>query len=121
MQSIFSPPSRAIKVSLRSPAFCGRAAGLKMLCFVQVYDYANNYVLMLARMYERRMKGYAAFGYVIDAEAFPPVPPTAARVPAPFHVAEPSLYIAQRRKELRDRPLANSLAGEGFEPSTFGL
>ena len=48
--------------------------------FVQVYDYVDNYVLMLARMYERRLKGYAAIGYVIDAETFPPVPPTAAHV-----------------------------------------
>jgi superfamily II DNA or RNA helicase len=48
--------------------------------FVQVFEYVDNYVLMLARMYERRLKGYAAIGYVIDAETFPPVPPTAAHV-----------------------------------------
>jgi len=34
--------------------------------FVQVYDYVDSYVLMLARMYERRLKGYAAIGYVIE-------------------------------------------------------
>ncbi len=39
--------------------------------FVQVYDYVDNYVLMLARMYERRLKGYAAIGYVIEQETFP--------------------------------------------------
>lgn len=39
--------------------------------FVQVYDYVDNYVLMLARMYERRLKGYAAIGYVIEAETLP--------------------------------------------------
>ena len=39
--------------------------------FVQVYDYVDNYVRMLARMYERRLKGYAAIGYVIEQEAFP--------------------------------------------------
>jgi superfamily II DNA or RNA helicase len=33
---------------------------------VQVYDYVDNGVLMLARMYERRLKGYAAIGYVIE-------------------------------------------------------
>jgi hypothetical protein len=27
--------------------------------------YVDNLVLMLARMYQRRLKGYAAFGYVI--------------------------------------------------------
>jgi superfamily II DNA or RNA helicase len=32
---------------------------------VQVYDYVDNLVPMLARMYQRRLKGYAAFGYVI--------------------------------------------------------
>jgi hypothetical protein len=47
--------------------------------FVQVYDYVDNYVLMLARMYERRLKGYAAIGYVVEQETLAPVPPTAAR------------------------------------------
>jgi superfamily II DNA or RNA helicase len=46
--------------------------------FVQVYDYVDNYVLMLARMYERRLKGYAAIGYVIEQETSPPRPPAAA-------------------------------------------
>jgi len=35
-------------------------------------------VPMLARMYERRLKGYAAVGYVIEPETFPPHPPAAA-------------------------------------------
>ena len=46
--------------------------------FVQVYDYVDNYVLMLARMYERRLKGYAAIGYVIEQETSPPHPPATA-------------------------------------------
>lgn len=32
---------------------------------VQVYDYVDNYVPMLARMYERRLRGYSTIGYVI--------------------------------------------------------
>jgi len=48
--------------------------------FVQVYDYVDNYVLMLARMYERRLKGYAAIGYVIEQETIPPHPPAAAHL-----------------------------------------
>ena len=32
---------------------------------VQVYDYIDANVLMLARMYERRLKGYAAIGYTV--------------------------------------------------------
>lgn len=36
---------------------------------VQVYDYVDNLVPMLAKMYQRRLKGYAAFGYVITPEA----------------------------------------------------
>jgi superfamily II DNA or RNA helicase len=40
--------------------------------FVQVYDYVDNYVPMLARMYERRLKGYSAIGYVIEPEVLPP-------------------------------------------------
>jgi len=38
--------------------------------FVQVYDYVDNYVPMLARMYERRLKGYSTIGYVIEHESF---------------------------------------------------
>lgn len=34
---------------------------------VQVYDYVDSYVPMLARMYERRLKGYAAIGYTVQA------------------------------------------------------
>ena len=45
--------------------------------FVQVYDYVDNYVLMLARMYERRLKGYAAIGYVIEQETIPHHTPAA--------------------------------------------
>ena len=33
---------------------------------VQVYDYVDSGVLMLSRMYERRLKGYAAIGYAVD-------------------------------------------------------
>jgi superfamily II DNA or RNA helicase len=36
---------------------------------VQVYDYIDSHVLMLARMYERWLHGYAAIGYVIDDQA----------------------------------------------------
>ena len=43
--------------------------------FVQVFDYVDSNVLMLARMFERRLKGYDAIGYVIERE---PIPPQAA-------------------------------------------
>ena len=33
---------------------------------VQVYDYVDSGVLMLARMYERRLKGYATIGYAVE-------------------------------------------------------
>ena len=33
---------------------------------VQVYDYVDTHVLMLARMYERRLKGYSAIGYTVQ-------------------------------------------------------
>src|SRR5205823_9858037 len=42
---------------------------------VQVYDYVDNYVPMLARMYERRLRGYGAIGYVIEQKTFPAHPP----------------------------------------------
>jgi superfamily II DNA or RNA helicase len=40
--------------------------------FVQVYDYVDQYVPMLARMYERRLKGYSTIGYAVEQEAPPP-------------------------------------------------
>ena len=42
---------------------------------VRVYDYVDHYVPMLARMYERRLKGYGTIGYVIEAGGFPPNSP----------------------------------------------
>ncbi len=36
---------------------------------VQAYDYIDANVLMLARMYERRLKGYAAIGYTIQNDS----------------------------------------------------
>jgi superfamily II DNA or RNA helicase len=48
--------------------------------FVQVYAYVDHYVPMLARMHERRLRGYSAIGYVIERETSPPVPPAAANV-----------------------------------------
>jgi superfamily II DNA or RNA helicase len=33
---------------------------------VQVYDYVDNAIPMLARMYERRLKGHRAIGYTIE-------------------------------------------------------
>jgi superfamily II DNA or RNA helicase len=34
--------------------------------------YVDNYVPMLARMYERRLRGYSVIGYVIEQEMLPP-------------------------------------------------
>jgi len=42
---------------------------------VQAYDYIDVHVPMLARMYERRLKGYAAIGYMIERQDTDP-PPT---------------------------------------------
>lgn len=36
---------------------------------VQVYDYVDSCVPMLARMYERRLKGYSAIGYTVENQA----------------------------------------------------
>jgi superfamily II DNA or RNA helicase len=46
--------------------------------FVQVYDYVDSYVLMLARMYERRLRGYSAIGYVIEQDTSSQGPAAAA-------------------------------------------
>jgi superfamily II DNA or RNA helicase len=46
--------------------------------FVQVYDYVDRCVPMLARMYERRLKGYDAIGYVIEQDTTSQNPPATA-------------------------------------------
>jgi len=46
--------------------------------FVRVYDYVDNYVPMLGRMYDRRLKGYAAIGYVVEQETTSPHYPASA-------------------------------------------
>jgi hypothetical protein len=66
------PGGRRRLISRRLPHRCVNKR------FVQVYDYVDNYVLMLARMYERRLKGYAAIGYVIEQETIPSHTPAAA-------------------------------------------
>jgi superfamily II DNA or RNA helicase len=35
---------------------------------VRVYDYVDAHVPMLARMYEKRLKGYCAIGYELEGE-----------------------------------------------------
>ena len=35
---------------------------------VRVYDYVDAHVPMLARMYDKRLRGYSAFGYAVEAE-----------------------------------------------------
>jgi superfamily II DNA or RNA helicase len=60
------------------PQYVGRLHRPDNKRFVQVYDYVDNYVPMLARMYERQLKGYGAIGYVIEQEIFPLHPPAGA-------------------------------------------
>ena len=35
---------------------------------VRIYDYVDEHVPVLARMYERRLKGYKAMGYVVRSQ-----------------------------------------------------
>lgn len=68
-------PSRHVRCSARSPRiirlstrqYVGRLHWLhdgKRV--VQVYDYVDRNEPMLARMYERRLKGYAIIGYTLE-------------------------------------------------------
>ena len=38
---------------------------------VRIYDYVDRNVPMLARMFEKRLKGYRAMGYRVDGEPGP--------------------------------------------------
>lgn len=76
---------------------------------VRVYDYADLNVPMLARMFDRRCRGYEAVGYtiVLPASAVPGWP---AAVPLPAGPAWKHDYAASVRRLIRDgvdAPLAN--------------
>jgi superfamily II DNA or RNA helicase/very-short-patch-repair endonuclease len=76
---------------------------------VRVYDYADLDVPMLARMFDRRCRGYEAVGYtiVLPASAVPGWP---ADVPLPAEPGWKQDYAASVRRLIRDgvdAPLAN--------------
>jgi hypothetical protein len=76
---------------------------------VQVYDYADLDVPMLARMFERRCAGYEAVGYtlLLPASAVPGWP---VEVPLPINPEWKRDYSASVRRLVRDGvdvPLAN--------------
>ncbi len=76
---------------------------------VRVYDYADLDVPMLARMFDRRCRGYEAIGYAIQlpASAVPGWPPD---VPLPVDPEWKKDYAASVRRLIRDgvdAPLAN--------------
>jgi len=76
---------------------------------VMVYDYADLNVPMLARMFDRRCRGYEAAGYriLLPASAVPGWP---ADVPLPVDPAWKRDYAASVRRLIRDgvdKPLAN--------------
>ena len=76
---------------------------------MRVYDYADLNVPMLARMFDRRCRGYEAVGYTIllPASAVPGWP---ADVPLPVDPQWKSDYAASVRRLVRDGvdpPLAN--------------
>jgi superfamily II DNA or RNA helicase/very-short-patch-repair endonuclease len=76
---------------------------------VRVYDYADLNVPMLARMFDRRCRGYEAVGYtiVLPASAVPGWP---ANIPLPADPGWKHDYAASVRRLIRDgvdAPLAN--------------
>ena len=76
---------------------------------VRVYDYADLNVPMLARMFDRRCRGYEALGYtiVLPGSALPGWP---TEVPLPIDLEWKKDYAASVRRLIRDGvdlPLAN--------------
>ena len=79
---------------------------------VRVYDYADLNEPMLARMFDRRCRGYAAIGYTLRLPASA-VPGWPADVPLPAEPQWKSDYAATVRRLLRDgvdTPLATLFA-----------
>ena len=66
---VASPPSGSSRRSATLQQYVGRLHrihdGKKV---VRVYDYVDAHVPMLARMYEKRFKGYRAIGYELESE-----------------------------------------------------
>jgi superfamily II DNA or RNA helicase len=76
---------------------------------VRVYDYADLNVPMLARMFDRRCRGYEAIGYTIELPGSA-VPGWPADVPLPVDPEWKSQYASSVRRLVRDgvdSPLAN--------------
>ncbi|MCI0363444.1 MAG: DUF559 domain-containing protein, partial [Phycisphaerales bacterium] len=78
-------------------------------CEVRVYDYADLNVPMLARMFDRRCRGYESVGYriLLPASAVPGWP---VEVPLPVEPRWKNEYAATVRRLVRDgvdAPLAN--------------
>ncbi len=94
---------------------------------VQVYDYADLNVPMLARMFDRRCRGYEAVGYTIllPASAVPGWP---AEVPLPVDPQWKSEYAASVRRLIRDgldlplaRLFADASCSTNILPDSSGL
>lgn len=76
---------------------------------VRVYDYADLQVPMLARMFDRRCRGYESVGYTISLPASA-VPGWPTDVPLPVNPVWKNDYAASVRRLARDgvdKPLAN--------------
>ena len=86
---------------------------------VRVYDYADLDVAMLARMFDRRCRGYEALGYTIllPASAVPGWP---VEVPLPIDPAWKQDYAASVRRLIRDgvdAPLADLFVHAARSPA----
>jgi very-short-patch-repair endonuclease len=86
---------------------------------VRVYDYADLNVPMLARMFDRRCRGYASLGYtmLLPASAVPGWP---VEVPLPIDPEWKRDYAASVRRLIRDgveTPLANLFVHATRPPS----
>jgi len=86
---------------------------------VRVYDYADLDVPMLARMFDRRCRGYEALGYTIMLPASA-VPGWPVEVPLPIDPQWKKDYAASVRRLIRDgvdTPLANLFVHAAWSPS----
>jgi len=85
---------------------------------VRVYDYADLNVPMLARMFDRRCRGYEAIGYKMQLPGSA-VPGWPAEVPLPIDPEWKSQYAASVRRLVRDgvdSPLANLFVDVAVKP-----
>jgi len=107
-----------LRICLLAASLCSAGLGQRE---VRVYDYADLNVPMLARMFDRRSRGYEAIGYKMQLPGSA-VPGWPADVPLPIDPEWKSQYAASVCRLVRDgvdSPMANLFVVVAVKPPLY--